>query len=315
MAKSFDVLVVGELNVDMILDNIDGFPKVGTEILAQELTVTLGSSSAIFASNLSSMGKSVAFVGLTGNDDFANLVKKSLQEKNVNTDCIIASEKHNTGLTMVMNYGMDRANVTFPGAMEHLEEADITDEMLLSAKHLHLSSIFLQKKLKDQAHNLFKRAKKLGLSTSMDPQWDPSEEWVLNLEELLPNIDFLLPNQVEFNNITNSTSLTSGIEKIKPYSNSIVIKDGINGAHLWHNGDLLTKPAFVNEDVVDCIGAGDSFDAGFVCGFIDGLDLERCVELGNAMGAINTMEAGGTKSFKNLEHIKKVVMDKFNFTF
>ena len=73
--KEFDVLVVGELNVDIILDRINGFPEIGKEILSEKLTVTLGSSSAIFASNLSTLGAKVAFLGKIGKDSHAELVK------------------------------------------------------------------------------------------------------------------------------------------------------------------------------------------------------------------------------------------------
>jgi sugar/nucleoside kinase (ribokinase family) len=54
MDEIYDVLVIGELNVDLILDGIDNFPEVGKEVLARKMTLTLGSSSAIFASNFSS---------------------------------------------------------------------------------------------------------------------------------------------------------------------------------------------------------------------------------------------------------------------
>lgn len=311
---SFDVLVIGELNVDIILDDIKGFPVVGKEILANELNVTLGSSSAIFASNLSSLGKSVAIAGLIGEDSFADLVRTSLKNKNVNTDFVASSTKFGTGLTIVMNYGMDRANVTFPGAMEHLLEEDITDEMLVTSKHMHISSIFLQKGIKKGATRLFERAKKLGLTTSMDPQWDPDENWELDLENLLPHIDIWMPNLVEFKKITGTDELSKGLEKIKNYSNHIIIKDGVNGAHLWENGELTSKPAFLNNQVADCIGAGDSFDAGFISEFIAGSSLHRCVEVGNIMGAINTLEPGGTTAFKNIESIKKIAKQKFEFT-
>lgn len=311
---SFDVLVIGELNVDIILDDIKGFPMVGKEILAKELNITLGSSSAIFASNLSSLGKSVAITGLIGEDSFSELIKNSLNDKNVNTDFITSTNKYDTGLTIVMNYGMDRANVTFPGAMEHLLEKDITDEMLLSSKHMHLSSIFLQKGIKNEAAKLFKRAKKLGLTTSMDPQWDPAENWELDLVDLLPHIDLWMPNLVEFKKMTQSNTIASGIKKIKDYSNHVIIKDGINGAHLWTNGELISRPAFVNNDVADCIGAGDSFDAGFISEFIEGSSLDRCVDVGNITGAINTIKAGGTAAFENIESIKKIAKDRFEFT-
>ena len=91
--KRFDVIVVGELNVDLILNSIDSFPEMGKEKIAKDMTLTLGSSSAIFASNLSSLGAKVAFVGKIGNDAFGNLVKESLQAKKVNTDFLITSEK------------------------------------------------------------------------------------------------------------------------------------------------------------------------------------------------------------------------------
>jgi sugar/nucleoside kinase (ribokinase family) len=57
MEKIYDILVVGELNVDLILDDIEKFPEVGKEVLAQKMTLTLGSSSAIFASNISALGR------------------------------------------------------------------------------------------------------------------------------------------------------------------------------------------------------------------------------------------------------------------
>lgn len=311
--KVFDVLVVGELNVDLILDKIQGFPEVGKEIISKEFNITLGSSSAIFASNLSSLETKVAFLGKIGNDSFSKLVKTSLENKKVNTDFIISSDRYKTGLTVVMNYGMDRANVTFPGAMEYLLEKDITDEILSQARHLHLSSIFFQTRLIKDVPKLFKRAKKLGLSTSMDPQWDPAEKWELNLAELLPYVDIFLPNVQEFKYITNSTDLRSGLEKIKSFAKTIIIKDGENGAHLWDTEKLITKPAFLNENVTDCIGAGDSFDAGFISEFLKGKDLEKCLEVGNITGAINTTASGGTGAFESLEKIKKIADDLFKY--
>ncbi|WP_025741576.1 carbohydrate kinase family protein [Aquimarina pacifica] len=313
--KDFDVLVVGELNVDIILDNIKAFPEIGKEIIAEDLTVTLGSSSAIFASNLSSLEINVAFLGKIGNDSFANLINETLIRKNVNTDFVITSPQYKTGLTIVMNYDMDRANVTFPGAMDYLGEDEVTDKVLSKAKHLHVSSVFLQKKLKKDIVKLFQRAKKMGLSTSMDPQWDPEEKWELSLAELLPYIDVFLPNATEFKHLTNCTDIKSGIEKVKRYANTIVIKDGEHGAHLWEQGELTSKPAFLNTHVADCIGAGDSFDAGFISEYIKGKPNLYCLEIGNITGAINTTASGGTTAFKNFETIKDIAKSKFSYHF
>ncbi len=311
--KAFDVLVVGELNVDIILDDIQGLPEIGKEILAKALNITLGSSSAIFASNLSVLDTSVSFMGKTGNDTFSEFIKKALETKKVHTGFILQSDQYKTGLTIVMNYGMDRANITFPGAMEHLFGNEVTDNLLIQAKHLHVSSIFLQTGLIDKIAELFQRAKKLGLTTSMDPQWDPSETWALDLDSLLPHIDVFLPNAEEFKCLTKCPDIASGLERISSAARVVVIKDGVNGAHLWHSGKLLTKPAFLNTRVADCIGAGDSFDAGFISEYLKGEKLERCLEVGNIMGAINTVASGGTAAFENLERVKEIARNSFSY--
>jgi sugar/nucleoside kinase (ribokinase family) len=115
--KAIDVVVIGELNVDIIFNEIAGFPAVGKEIIANNMSVTLGSSSAIFASNLSSLGIHVSFIGKVGDDTFAHVVLAALTAKGVDTDHIVRSAVLNTGVTIVLNYDQDRANVTYPGAM------------------------------------------------------------------------------------------------------------------------------------------------------------------------------------------------------
>ena len=157
--KRFDVIVVGELNVDLILNSIDSFPEMGKEKIAKDMTLTLGSSSAIFASNLSALGASVAFVGKIGDDAFGNLVKDSLRSKKVNTDFLIMSKAFSTGATIVLNYSDDRAMVTYPGAMEDLTIDDINQEIISLAKHLHFSSYFLQPGIQSGLLELFKMAK------------------------------------------------------------------------------------------------------------------------------------------------------------
>ena len=309
--NNIEVLVVGELNVDIILNQIDGLPEVGKEKLAKKLTVTLGSSSAIFASNLSTMGASVAFLGKIGTDHHAELVRSSLADKGVITDFILETNEHKTGLTVVMNYDMDRANITYPGAMNYLTEPEITDDILAQAKHMHLSSVFMQPGLKSNIIGLFTRAKNVGLTTSLDPQWDPAEKWDLDLEGLLPLVDVFMPNSIEFQLLTATNSINSGLDMVKGFANIIAIKDGEHGAHLWNDGKLITKPAFFNPNVADCIGAGDSFDAGFISQYILGSALEECLTYGNISGAINTTERGGTTAFENIDKIKLVAKEKF----
>jgi sugar/nucleoside kinase (ribokinase family) len=315
MDKFYDVVVVGELNVDLILNQIDQFPEVGKEVLAGKMNLTLGSSSAIFASNLSTLGVSTTFIGKIGQDSFGDLVIDSLGSRGVNTDNVIREAKFQTGATIVLNFGEDRAMVTHPGAMDHLKLEDVQEQVLKSARHLHLSSVFLQPGLSGQLVALFKKAKDLGLTTSIDPQWDPAERWELDLENLLPNVDVFMPNTGELMALTRATDLQGAIQVLAPYANILVVKDGSAGAYAWAEGALVHQPAFLNKQVVDSIGAGDSFDAGFITKYIQGKSIQECLEFGALSGAINTTRPGGTTAFENLDLVKEIAKSAFNYTF
>jgi sugar/nucleoside kinase (ribokinase family) len=311
--KIWDALVVGELNVDLLLNEIDSFPEMGKEKLAGKMDLTLGSSSAIFASNLSSLGAKVAFCGKIGLDGFGDLVVESLENKGVETDTIIRDGALNTGITVILNYDEDRAMVTHPGAMNYLTASDVTEEMMNKAKHLHYSSFFLQPGMKDGVAEMFEKAKTLGLTTSLDPQWDPAEEWDFDFEKILPNVDVFLPNEVELLNLTKTESVEKGIEKLKPFINTLVIKRGNKGSLLYMDGKMNKLPAFLNTKVVDAIGAGDSFDAGFIFKYIQGEKPEKCQIFGNLAGAVNTTAPGGTGAFANYEEVMRIAKEKFSY--
>jgi sugar/nucleoside kinase (ribokinase family) len=313
--NKMDAIVVGELNVDIILNEIESFPAIGKEIIAHSMSVTLGSSSAIFASNLSSLGASVGFIGKVGDDNFAQVVLASLERKKVDTRHIIKTTLLSTGATIVLNYDQDRANVTYPGAMNDFSLKDIDFDVLAKARHMHFSSCFLQPGIRKDLATLFRKAKELGLTTSLDPQWDPEEKWDLPLDEILPFVDVFLPNRQEFQYLTRSSSIEEGIRSLKHAANTIVIKNGIEGCIAWHNDSILLQSAFANNMVVDCIGAGDSFNAGFIHDFIQKKPIAKCLETGSLTGAINTTRAGGTGAFENPQMIREIALEKFNYTF
>ena len=311
--KKFDVLVVGELNVDLILNKIQPFPEIGKEVLAEQMNLTLGSSSAIFASNLSSLGSNVAFLGKIGKDHFGEVVLQHLQAKQVDTSLIIQSETLTTGATVVLNFKEDRAMVTYPGAMQHLSLQDIDTQQLAQAKHVHFASYFLQPGLRRDLGSLFQQAQQAGLTTSFDTQWDPEETWQIDLSAILPYVDVFLPNETELLHLTGKDSLQEAIDSIKDFSNTVVVKRGNKGSVAWHQGALLHQEPFLNIHVVDAIGAGDSFNAGFIHKFIRQAPVEVCQEFGNLMGAISTTAPGGTAAFTDYHSIINTAKEKLGY--
>jgi sugar/nucleoside kinase (ribokinase family) len=313
MKKIYDVLVAGELNVDVIFNHLNKFPEAGKEILAKEMTITLGSSSAIFASNLSVLGSRVTFVGTLARDNFGNQIMASLGSKGVHTDNIIYTDKLSTGATVVLNFPEERAIITYPGAMSLLSIQDVPVKVLGDSRHLHVSSIFLSTGLKDDMPELFKKAKALGLTTSLDPQWDPAECWDIDFKSLLPYVDIFMPNDSELKALTGSDDMHKGVETLRAHANIIIVKCGKEGAYLWKGGELIHQPAFFNRNVVDSVGAGDSFAAGFIHAFLQQKPLAHCLEFAALTGAINTTRTGGTTAFETLDEVKDIARSSFNY--
>ncbi|MFT3947752.1 MAG: carbohydrate kinase family protein [Agriterribacter sp.] len=313
MMKKFDVSVIGELNVDIILNRNDAFPVMGKEVLAKQMDITLGSSSAIFASNLCSLGAKVAFIGKLGQDHFGDIVMQSLKHSGIDTSAVKREKDLTTGATIVLNFGEDRAMITHPGAMEHLSAADIDWNIISDASHLHFSSFFIQEGIRKDIGDIFKEAKSLGLTTSFDMQWDPAEKWDIDLAAILPHVDIFLPNEAELLHITRSSAVEEAIAQIAGLANIVVVKQGNKGSTSFCKGKTFFQPAFLNNDVVDAIGAGDSFNAGFIYKFIQHQPVATCQEFGNVIGAISTTAAGGTTAFNDKHNILKIAKEKFGY--
>ncbi len=310
--KKFDIIALGELNVDLLLNKIGGFPEVGKEIFAKEMTLTLGSSTAIFAANAASLGAKVSFLGMVGNDDFGAFVRTSLEKRGVDTSNLIEVSTAATGLTAILNYDQDRANVTYPGAMSIMGVKDIRPDVIAQAKHVHISSIFLQETLHKDIYEIVKLVKDNGATLSMDMQFDPEEKWDFDYKKILPLVDIFMPNIQELTAVTGKKTLEEAVAEVRPYINVLVVKMGSKGSTVVTKEGEKFLPAMLNSNVVDAIGAGDSFNSGFITAFVQGKDLEYCQYLGNLTGAINTTAAGGTGAFTSKEAVEDAALRYFN---
>ena len=312
--KQFDIIALGELNVDLILNNIEGFPEVGKEKFAKQMTLTLGSSTAIFAANAAALGARVAFCGMIGNDSFGDLVESSLRAKGVDTRYLIRQDKYATGATICMSYDEDRANLTYQGAMDYMGIDDIDPEVFKQTKHIHISSIYMQSGVKRDLMKILELCKANGVTVSLDSQWDPAEKWDLDYKAVLPLVSVFMPNETELKFLTRKQTLEEAIEEIRPFTNAAVIKCGSKGSILMRKGEPDRKQAaLLNKNVVDCIGAGDSFNSGFLTRFAAGDALDRCQEYGNMTGAVNTTAAGGTTAFTNREDVERIGRERFGW--
>lgn len=310
--KKYDIAAIGELNVDIILNGIESEPEIGKEKFCKDMIVTLGSSTAIFAANAAALGSKVCFVGLVGRDSFGQLVKSSLEAKGVATHFIGEGDTP-TGATICMSYGEDRANLTYQGSMDVMGFDQIDKSVFKLSKHIHLSSLFMQSALLRDIHKVLDAAAENGCTVSLDTQWDPMEKWALDYPAVLPKITVFMPNEKELCALTGKAGLDEAIGEVLPYLGGIMlVKCGSKGSLLVRkDGSRKLLPAFLNKDVVDAIGAGDSFNSGFVSAFVKGLSPEECQKTGNLTGAVNTTAAGGTGAFTSLEDVRRICKERF----
>ncbi|HKU28584.1 MAG TPA: sugar kinase [Candidatus Sulfotelmatobacter sp.] len=298
---TFDVTIAGELNLDLILYGLPEQLQPERELLANGMMLTLGSSSAIVAHNLSALGSKVGFQSRIGEDPLGAIALARLQQSGVDTSQVRrVPGTITTGLTVILHHELWRNILTYSGTIAELSWDDLDLDYLADSKHFHLSSYYLLRALCPKVAELFRYLKSRGLTISLDTNDDPEDRWG-KLEEVLPYVDVFLPNEREACKAAATEDLETAISKLSELVPLVVVKRGRRGAIAKRGEERVISPAKVVE-AVDTVGAGDSFDAGFLHEYVHGSDLATCLASGNLTGALSTTRPGGTEAFRDLTH-------------
>jgi sugar/nucleoside kinase (ribokinase family) len=298
------VLVVGELNVDLVLQGLNRPPTIGMEILAQDFQLVLGSASAICAMGIAQLGRPVSFLSKVGNDAWGDLCLKALRSRQIDATHVEVKDNLKTGLTVALSMASDRALVSYIGSIEANTLGDVTEAALKSADHLHVSSFFLQRRLRPDCKELFAKARRLGLTTSLDPGCDPDDRWGDDLIETLSEVDVFLPNEVELERASGERNIEEALVKLDNGRTCIAAKLGSLGSAARYQGATIPVPAY-KITPIDTTGAGDSFNAGFLHAWLEKWPLADCLRLGSACGALSTRGIGGTAAQATLDEAVK----------
>jgi sugar/nucleoside kinase (ribokinase family) len=296
-----DVLVIGDANPDLLLTG-DAVPAFGqAETLVDSADLLLGGSAAIVACGLARLGVSVALAATVGADLYGRFVREALTERGVDTRWLRDDPDVPTGISVVLSVG-DRAILTHPGTIATTGPEVVDDDLVDSVRHVHSASFFLQPRLAPSLPQVFARARAGGASTSLDTNWDPARRWD-GVASLLAGTDVLMPNVAELLALTGRTTVDAAARDVLDRGCRVALKDGPSGGVLWErSGDLIRVPAETAE-AIDTTGAGDSFDAGFISGMLDGLPGEECLDRAVRCGTLSTRGRGGTGTQPTLEEL------------
>jgi len=310
MPAPFDVLVLGDANPDLVLRGGDVRPAFGqAERLVDEAHLTVGGSGAILACGLAKLGLRVGICGIVGADLFGGFIADELDRRGVDTDGLVVEPDRSTGLTVVLSASEDRGMLTVPGTIADLRAETIAPELLAAARHVHVSSYFLQAGLRPGLPGIFERVRDAGGTTSVDPNWDPGGTWDGGLIDLLAATDVFLPNAIEATRVARTSDLEAAVRSLGARARLVVVKDGERGAIAGSAGVVVRSPG-IHTTVVDTTGAGDAFDAGFITAWLDGASLEDSLAIANACGALSTRALGGVDGQADMDEARAAIRDR-----
>ena len=303
----FDVVAIGEINADLILSG-DVEPAFGqVEKLVQDANLCIGSSAAIFACGAARLGLKTAIVGKVGRDIFGRFMTDSLAARGIDVSGVVIDQEIRTGVSVILSKGRDRAILTFPGTISAFRYSEIDFPVVYDARHLHLCSFFLLDSLRPDIPRLCREAHDAALTVSMDTNYDPAEKWDHGLQEALRHVDIFLPNSAEAKAIAGQERAEDALGILAEKIPLVAVKLGERGAMAKQGAAPIIVMDACKVDVEDTVGAGDSFNAGFLFGFLRGWELPEALALALACGSLSTRKSGGTEAQPDLDEAMQLV--------
>ncbi len=305
-------LIIGDLNVDMIVTDINGPLRKGSEVTARNHFLDIGGSGGVFAAVLSELGIKTYIISKIGNDFFGDYLLQRLKGHGAGTDKILIEEGMDTGVTISLSYTEDKIQISSVEMIKKFNIGDIIFEGLENIKHVHFSSYYMMSGLQDDYIEIINSIKKRygDITFSMDTNDDPSDKWDDKIYNILPHIDIFLINEKEALMITKKDNIADALKKLGKIIKTVIIKLGIKGYIARDNGNLY-KGDSLSVAFKDSTGAGDNFDAGFIYGFLNNMGPGKSLHIGNICGAKSVEYPGGAgtkEKFNKINHlIRKII--------
>lgn len=290
------LLIVGSVNVDMIMGVIDQLPRRGTEIMMSQSESRVGGNAANTALAFQAFGGGFQLVANIGSDMFGDWVGTAFPADSRNWPRSSLPTTLSVGLT---HSDGERTFLTSPGHLTSFCLADVLKQIPASAglgDVALLCSPFLSPILFDQFDALIAELRRRGYKLALDTGWPP-QGWNDGIRARvagwLPLVDHVLINEIEALAFAGTESLETAFETLCGLAGpdaTIVVKRGPQGAVARRGAEHLSTAA-PRVEVIDTIGAGDIFNAGYLHGHVSGRDLAACLRLGveAASSAISTL--------------------------
>lgn len=308
--KKKDVLVIGDVNVDLIVTGVNKMPLPGQERHVNDISLNVGGGAALCAIGLARLGGRPALCGSISDDFFGEYIRTVLKQAGVDTSLLQKKQKARTGISIALSADADRSFLTYVGTNGENDLGGVSDKIPGRVSHVHLAG-YKGSSNHDSYVELVGRLKKTGLSVSLDVGWDVTEKWSSELFDLVRLVDVFFLNETEAAHYCGTNDTEACIRRLSEYCGEIVIKIGPKGALGLKNGCISYCSTFP-VSIVDTTGAGDSFNSGFLHGRLNGCDFKTCLVYGNACGAMSATGAGGYSAFPDRKSMQDFINENIN---
>lgn len=268
------------------------------------------------AIGLAKLGHAVAWVSRLGEDEFGIFVNNAIRGEGVDVSRVVFDPEHRTGL-MFKEQGAGETRVYYyreNSAASHFRPDDVPEDLLAGAEILHLTGItpVLSRSCEDAVWKAAEVADKHGLTLSFDPNirrklWG-DRDYAPLLRELTLRAHIVLMGLNEAETLFNNRDpeAISAILFGSGRARIAALKDGADGAWIGNRDGMVKIPPMAVQ-CVEPIGAGDAFNAGFLAGMLEGLDMETCGKMGGVCGALATQVVGDIEGYPSRERLQAIL--------
>lgn len=281
---------------DILVRPVDQLRWAATT-LVETVSQQLGGNAGSTSYTLGKLGIPTFVVTLAGRDAEADAVIARLESVGVDTSRLMRTDAPTSVAVSLVNQAGERALLYRLGASaEQFPSFPIS-----GANHFHLAAVFRMKHLRTAAPEVLRQAKALGMTTSVDTQWDTDAEWMKVLAPSLPSADLLFVNEDEARMLTGHRDAESSARSLQSAGAKVVcVKLGSQGCAVFAEEMSFTSPGF-RVSAIDSTGAGDCFSAGYVAALQRNLSHREAARVANAVGALSVQQLGATAGVRNWE--------------
>jgi len=281
--------------VDIIYSGLSELPQLGKEVFSKYFKISVGGGVITTAIGLAKLGAKSGAITKVGTDFMGKFIINELQYNGVLTDGVLVREE-NTPITSVISFKGERAFVSYVEKdKEDLSACNL--KLLKVGDHIHIKST-------NHLKTLIAFSKELGISTSVDMSWNTISD-LGNISPFLKDIDIFFLNELEALCLCKADNIQAAANYLLSKGcKIIIIKRGKNGSLLF-TLDKTIKADSLPVEPLDTTGAGDSFSAGFLFGFLNGLNLEESLIIANICGGLSVTALGGCTSSPTFLELQK----------